>query len=131
MINYGFTKEIDIDFNEAVKQTIEKLQKAGFGVLTNIDIKEKFRQKLGIDFRKYVILGACDPISAHKAIEAEENIGLMLPCNIIIYEKGNHVVISAIKPTIAMQMIDNPELNKIAINVEAKIKHAFDDIQGE
>lgn len=129
MINYGFTKEIDIDFNEAVKQTIEKLQKAGFGVLTNIDIKEKFRQKLGIDFKKYVILGACDPISAHKAIEAEENIGLMLPCNIIIYEKGDHVVISAVKPTIAMQMIDNPELNKIATNVETKIKRAFDGIQ--
>jgi uncharacterized protein (DUF302 family) len=129
MINYGFTKEIDIDFNEAIKQTIEKLQRAGFGVLTNIDIKEKFRQKLGIDFKKYVILGACDPISAHKAIEAEENIGLMLPCNIIIYEKDDHVVISAIKPTIAMQMIDNPELSKIAINVETKIKHAFDDIQ--
>jgi len=129
MINYGFTKEIDIDFNEAIKQTTEKLQKAGFGILTNIDIKEKFRQKLGIDFKKYVILGACDPVSAHKAIEVEENIGLMLPCNIIIYEKGEHVVISAIKPTAAMQMIDNPELNKIAVSVETKIKCALDDIQ--
>ncbi len=129
MINYGFTKELDIGFEEALKLTTEKLQEAGFGVLTTIDVKEKFKQKLGIDVKKYVILGACDPASAHKAIEAEENIGLMLPCNVIVYEKGNHVVISGIKPTIAMQMIDNVELKEIAINVETKIKHAMDSIR--
>ncbi len=129
MINYGFTKELEIGFEEALKLTTEKLQEAGFGVLTTIDVKEKFKQKLGIDVKKYVILGACDPASAHKAIEAEENIGLMLPCNVIVYEEGNHVVISAIKPTIAMQMIDNAELKEIASNVETKIKHAMDSIR--
>jgi uncharacterized protein (DUF302 family) len=131
MIDYGFTKELEISFEEALKLTTEKLQEEGFGVLTTIDVKEKFKQKLGIDVKKYVILGACDPASAHKAIEAEENIGLMLPCNVIVYAKGNHVVISAIKPTIAMQMIDNAELKEIAINVETKIKHAIDRIRIE
>jgi len=129
MINYGFTKELKVGFEAAVTQVTEKLEKEGFGILTTIDVTEKFKQKLGIDFRKYVILGACNPANAYKAIEAEENIGLMLPCNVIVYEKSDHVVISAIKPTIAMQMIDNPELNKIAINVETKIKDAFDSIQ--
>jgi uncharacterized protein (DUF302 family) len=122
-------KELEIGFEEALKLTTEKLQEAGFGVLTTIDVKEKFKQKLGIDIKKYVILGACDPASAHKAIEAEKNIGLMLPCNVTVYEQDNHVVISAIKPTIAMQMIDNAELKEIAINVETKIKRAMDGIR--
>jgi uncharacterized protein (DUF302 family) len=129
MINYGFSRELDAGFERAVEQITEKLEKAGFGVLTTIDVKEKFKQKLGIDFKKYVILGACNPASAHKAIEAEENIGLMLPCNVIVYEEGDHVVISAIKPTVAMQMIDNAELNKIASDVEAKIRQVMDSIE--
>lgn len=126
MINYGFIKDIDIDFQQAIRQVTENLKKAGFGVLTTINVKEKFREKLGIDFKKYVILGACNPANAHKAIKAEENIGLMLPCNVIVYEKDNHVVIAAIKPTVAMQMINNAELNKIAADVEAQIKQVID-----
>ena len=112
-----------------MKQVTEKFQKAGFGILTTIDVKEKFREKLGIDYKKYVILGACNPANAHKAIEAEENIGLMLPCNVIVYEKGDRVVISAIKPTVAMQMIDNAQLSKIAKDVEEKIKQVFDSLK--
>ena len=131
MINYGFTRELDVGFEQAVKQITEGLEKAGFGVLTTIDVKEKLRQKLGINFRKYLILGACNPASAHKAIEAEENIGLMLPCNVIVYEKGDHVVVSAIKPTVAMQMIDNAELNRIAIDVERKMKQVLDGINSK
>jgi uncharacterized protein (DUF302 family) len=129
MINYGFTKELNTDFEQAVERITEKLKEEGFGVLTTINVKEKFRQKLGIDFKNYVILGACNPASAHKAIEAEQNIGLMLPCNVIVYEEGDHVVISAIKPTAAMQMIDNPELTKIATDVEAKIRQVMDSIE--
>ena len=131
MINYGFTRALDVGFEQAVKQITEGLEKAGFGVLTTIDVKEKLRQKLGIDFRKYLILGACNPASARKAIEAEENIGLMLPCNVIVYEKGDHVVVSAIKPTVAMQMIDNAELNRIAIDVERKMKQVLDGINSK
>ncbi|MGA1791160.1 MAG: DUF302 domain-containing protein [bacterium] len=83
----------------------------------------------GIDFTRYDILESCDPKNAHKAILAEEDIGLMLPCNVIIYEKGDGRVICIIKPTIAMGMIDNKELKQIAENVEAQLKRVFDSIQ--
>ena len=128
MINYGFTTELETSYEQAVKQVTDKLEEAGFGVLTTIDVKEKFKQKLGIDFKKYVILGACNPANAHKAIEAEENIGLMLPCNVIVYEKGDRVVVSAIKPVVAMQMVDNPRLEEIAQDVETQLKQVIDSI---
>ena len=107
---------------------IEELKKEGFGVLTEIDIQAKLKEKLGIDFKKYVILGACNPPSAHQAILAEEDIGLMLPCNVIVYEKGNKTVLSIIRPKVAMQMIANPALQSIAENVEVKLKKVFDAV---
>ena len=128
MINYGFTKELDISFEDALKQATENLKKAGFGVLTSIDVKEKFKEKLGVDFKKYMILGACNPANAYKAIETEKNIGLMLPCNVIVYEEDDKVTIAAIKPTVAMQMIDNEKLGKIAADVEIQIKQVIDSI---
>lgn len=123
MINYGFTKEIDKSFEEAVDFVSDELQKEGFGILTKIDVKDKFKEKLGIDFKKYVILGACNPPNAHKAILAEENIGLMLPCNVIVYEKGDKTVISIIRPTVAMKMINNKKLKEVAEHIETKLKH--------
>ena len=128
MINYGFTKALDIPYESVVELTREALKKEGFGVLTEIDVKEKMKEKLGLDMRKYIILGACNPPNAYKAILAEENIGLMLPCNVIVYEKGGKTVLSVIRPTIAMQMIENAELRKIAENVESQLKHAFDTV---
>ncbi|HUS98802.1 MAG TPA: DUF302 domain-containing protein [Candidatus Thermoplasmatota archaeon] len=129
MISYGFTKEVDVPFEEVIELVSEELKKEGFGILTTIDVKEKFKEKLDIDFKKYVILGACHPSSAHKAILFEENIGLMLPCNVIVYEQGNGTAISIIKPSVAMQMIDNNELKKVADTIETKLKHVFDTIQ--
>jgi uncharacterized protein (DUF302 family) len=128
MINYGFTKELDIPFEKAIEVVSDELKKEGFGILTRIDAKEKFKEKLGIDFKKYVILGACNPSSAHKAIIAEEDIGLLLPCNVIVYEKGSSTAISIIKPTIAMKMVGNEELREIAESVETKLKKVFDSI---
>ena len=128
MIHYGFTKELDIPYETVVELVREALKKEGFGVLTEIDVKEKMKEKLGLDMRKYIILGACNPPNAYKAILAEENIGLMLPCNVIVYEKGGKTVLSVIRPTIAMQMIENAELRKIAENVESQLKHAFDTV---
>lgn len=129
MIDYGFIKEVDKGFEQAVDEVTKALEKAGFGVLTTINVKEKFKQKLGIDFKKYVILGACNPANARQAIEAEENIGLMLPCNVIVYEKNGRVIVAAIKPTAAMQMIDNPQLGTIAAEVEAQLKRVIDSLQ--
>ncbi|HVO67633.1 MAG TPA: DUF302 domain-containing protein [Syntrophales bacterium] len=128
MINYGFTKELNIPFDNVKGLVVEELKKEGFGVLTEIDVQTKLKEKLGIDFKKYVILGACNPPSAHKAIIAEENVGLMLPCNVIVYEKGNKTALSIVRPTVAMQMIDNPVLKTIAENVEVKLKKVFDAV---
>jgi uncharacterized protein (DUF302 family) len=129
MINYGFTKELDIPYETVIELVKEALKKEGFGVLTEIDVKEKMKEKLGLDMRKYIILGACNPPNAYKAILAEENIGLMLPCNVIVYEKGGKTVLSVIRPTVAMQMIDNVELQKLAEVVEEPLKKAFDAIK--
>jgi uncharacterized protein (DUF302 family) len=128
MIDYGFTKELAMPFEKAVAVVTEALKIEGFGILTSIDIKEKFKEKLGIDFKKYMILGACNPPNAHKAILAEENIGLMLPCNAIVYEKNDKVVVSIIKPTHAMAAIGNDQLTQLAQTVEEKLKRAFDSI---
>jgi len=128
MINYGFTKELAMPFEKAVEAVSEALKKEGFGILTKIDIKEKFKEKLGIDFKKYVILGACNPSNAHKAILAEENIGLMLPCNVIVYEREGKAIVSVIKPTAAMSAIGNERLQQLAVSVEAQLKKAFDSL---
>ena len=129
MIHYGFTKELDIPFETVTEQVREALRKEGFGVLTEIDVKEKMKEKLGLDMQKYIILGTCNPPNAYKAILAEENIGLMLPCNVIVYEKGGKTVLSVIRPTSAMQMVDNVELQKVAEAVEVQLKKAFDAIK--
>lgn len=126
MITYGFIKELDLPFTEVIKNVSEALKKEGFGILTTIDLKEKFREKLGIDFKNYVILGACNPPLAHKSLLAEETIGLMLPCNVIVYEKGNKTAVGIIKPSAAMGLIENKQLKEIAEIVEAKLKKVFD-----
>src|SRR5665811_1960437 len=89
MINYGFTKELNITYATVIELVRAALKKEGFGILTEIDVRGKMKEKLGIDMNKYIILGACNPPNAYKAILAEENIGLMLPCNVIVYEKGS------------------------------------------
>lgn len=129
MIHYGFTKELEMPYETAIEQVKEALKKEGFGVLTEIDVKEKMKEKLGLDMKKYIILGACNPPNAYKAILAEDNIGLMLPCNVIVYEKGGKTVLSIIRPTVAMQMIDNVELQKLANVVEGQLKKAFDAVK--
>jgi len=129
MISYGFKKEIDLPFEKAEGVITEELKKKGFGILTKIDVKEKFKEKLGIEFPDYVILGACNPPFAHKSILAEEDIGLMLPCNVLIYEKGGKTILSIIQPSTAMSMIDNKGLNRIAGKVETMLKDVFDSIK--
>ena len=128
MINYGFTKELDLPYEQVIEKVTAKLANEGFGILSRIDVREKFREKLGIDFMKYVILGACNPAKAHSAILAEQDIGLMLPCNVIVYEKGGKTIVSVIKPTAAMQMINNKDLQEIAAAVEAKLSKVISSL---
>jgi uncharacterized protein (DUF302 family) len=122
MIAYGFSKELDTAFAQAVEEVTHRLSQEGFGVLTKIDLREEFREKLGIDFKDYVILGACNPANAHRAILAEEDVGLLLPCNVIVYERDGRTVVSVIRPTVAVQVVDNPGLKTIAEEVEAKLE---------
>ena len=128
MINYGFTKELDLPYEQVIEKVTTRLADEGFGILSRIDVREKFREKLGIDFMKYVILGACNPAKAHSAILAEQDIGLMLPCNVIVYEKGGKTIVSVIKPTAAMQMINNKNLQEIAAAVEAKLSKVISSL---
>lgn len=127
-MSYYFSKVVSLSFDDAIARMTEELQKEGFGILTKIDVREKFKEKLGIDFKKYVILGACNPSGAHKAILAEENIGLILPCNVVVYEKGDKTVVSIIRPRVAMGMVANEELRQIAASVETKLKKVFDSL---
>jgi uncharacterized protein (DUF302 family) len=129
MINYGFTKELDIPYATVIGMARDALKNEGFWVLTEIDVKEKMKETLGLDMRKYIILVSFNPPNAYKAILLEENIGLMLPCNVIVYGKGSKTVLSIVRPMVAMQMVDNAELQKVAEAVEGQLKRVFDAIK--
>ncbi|MBA7531619.1 hypothetical protein ES705_23834 [subsurface metagenome] len=127
-MDYGFIKRVDLSFDNTLLKVQDELKKEGFGILTKIDVQAKFKEKLNIDFPKYQILGACNPRMAHESISAEWEIGLLLPCNVIVYEKDNSVWVGIIKPTRAMQSVKNDKLREIAIGVEAKLKKVFENI---
>ncbi len=125
-MNYHSSKKVDLSFDEAVSKTVEELKKEGFGVLTEIDVKETLKKKLDVDFRKYRILGACNPPLAYKALTTEKNIGVMLPCNVIIQElEDGSVEVSAINPMVAMQSVGNPNLSTVAEEVSNKLTRAL------
>ncbi|WP_020402596.1 DUF302 domain-containing protein [Gracilimonas tropica] len=126
-MSYHFSKFVDLGFDEAIEKTIAELKEEGFGVLTEIDIKETLKKKLDVDFRKYRILGACNPPNAYKALQAEGHIGLMLPCNVIVQEHENgKVEISAVDPVASMQAIENKELGEVADTVRGMLKNVID-----
>jgi uncharacterized protein (DUF302 family) len=127
-MSYGYKKRVDLDYEGAVRKTREELQKAGFGVLTEIDVKATLKKKLNVDFDNYIILGACNPPLAFQAIQAERDIGLLLPCNVIVYETGGETFVSAIMPTVAMGMVQNEKLRGVAVQVEAKLKAVIDSV---
>lgn len=122
-MSYYFSKTIEIPFSEAVTRVIEELKKEGFGILTDVDVKATLKKKLNVDFKNYRILGACNPPFAYQALQAEDKIGTMLPCNVIVQEntEGN-VEVSAIDPVASMQAVQNPKLRDIAEQIQAKLK---------
>jgi len=127
-MNYGYKKQVNTSYEEAITRTKEELQKEGFGVLTEIDVKATLQKKLDVDFDNYVILGACNPPFAYQSLQVEKDIGLLLPCNVIVYETDGNTYVSAIVPTVAMNMVENPGLETIAIEVEKKLKKVIDSI---
>lgn len=127
-MDYGYKKQLDIPFAEAVDKTKAGLAEEGFGILTEIDVKATLKKKLNVEYGNYMILGACNPPFAYKALQAEKEIGLLLPCNVIVYEEGGKVFASAILPTVAMGMVDRPGLADIATKVEEKLKKVIDKL---
>lgn len=121
---YGFSKTVDIPYAEAVEKTRAALKEEGFGVLSEIDIKEKLKEKLGVDFRRYVILGACNPPLAYKTLQQDLEIGLLLPCNVIIYEADdtNKSVVSAVNAQAMLSVVgDNATLDQVASEVNERL----------
>jgi len=125
MADYGFTKEFAQPFDAVVERVTVALQKEGFGVLSTIDVREKLREKLGVDFPRYLILGACSPRHAQQVLSEDPQVGLFLPCNTVVYEKGGKTVVSILKPTEAMKVVQNPKLEPIAREVESKLERVF------
>ena len=126
---YGISKKLDISYEQAVEKATAALKNEGFGVLTEIDVKATLKAKLGADFQRYVILGACNPPLAHQALQSELEIGLMLPCNVIVYEtQDGGSVVSAINPMAALGVVDNPTLQGVAKQVTEKIQRVVDSL---
>lgn len=122
-MTYYYSKTIHSGFEEAISRVTQALKEEGFGILTEIDVKGTLKKKLDVDFRNYRILGACNPPFAYKALQAEDKVGMMLPCNVIVQEKADgDVEIAAIDPLASMKAIDNPELRKIAETIGHKLK---------
>jgi len=128
-MKYGYTKQIKLSFDKAIEKVKEELSKEGFGILTEINVKETLKKKLDVDFDNYVILGACNPSFAYKALQAEQEIGLLLPCNVIVYEKDGEVFVSGIMPTVAMGMVENEKLSFLSGEVEEKIKKVVNNLE--
>src|SRR6266536_570184 len=119
---YGFSKTVDLPYAEAVEKTRAALQQEGFGVLCEIDIKEKLKEKLGVDFRNYVILGACNPPLAYETLQQEINIGLLLPCNVIVYEQDGGTVVSAVDAAKLLSIVANPKLESTASEANERLR---------
>jgi uncharacterized protein (DUF302 family) len=128
-MSYYFAKTVNLSFDEAITRVTEELKKEGFGVLTEIDVRATMKKKLDVDFRNYRILGACNPPFAHRALLAEDKIGTMLPCNVIVQEHAPGVVeVAAVDPVASMAAVDNPDLGSIAGEVRSRLQRVVDGV---
>jgi len=127
--NFAFRTVLDMSYNEAISKVTDALKEEGFGVLTEIDVKATLKKKLDKDFRRYVILGTCNPPYAFRSLEADLNVGLLLPCNVIVYETDdNKAYVAAINPVFALETIQNQELKELAEEVSEKLKRVIEEV---
>lgn len=127
-MSYYFNKILNVSFDQAIARVTEELKKQGFGILTEIDVKETLKKKLDVDYRPYKILGACNPHYAYQALQAEDKIGTMLPCSVIVQDTGTGVEVAAIDPIASMTAVENPSLEGIAKDVQAKLKKVIESL---
>jgi len=128
-MGYYFHKILACTFDEAIARVTEELKKEGFGILSEIDVQQALKKKLNVDFKKYTILGACNPPFAYQALQIEEMIGTMLPCNVIVFENDKgQVEVAAVDPVASMQAIKNPQLQEVADQVQGKLKKVIDSL---
>lgn len=126
---YGFGARVSLPYERAVERVRALLQEEGFGVLTEIDVKKTMKEKLGVDFRRYVILGACNPHLAHRAFEAEMEIGLLLPCNVIVYEDGGGSIVSVMDPIAALEIVGNERLAPVARDARSRLERVVEKLR--
>ena len=128
-MSYYFAKVLPLSFDESVQRTTEALKREGFGIITEIDVKETLKKKINVDFRKYRILGACNPALAYEALQLEDKVGTMLPCNVVVQEvTADKTEVAAIDPVSSMQAIDNPRLKQAAEKVQAKLRKVVESL---
>ncbi|MFZ1280625.1 MAG: DUF302 domain-containing protein [Ignavibacteriaceae bacterium] len=127
-MQFGFSKITDYNFEQAIEKITEELKKEGFGILSSIDFKDTFNKKLSVDYKKYTVLGACNPPLAHKALQADEEVGLFLPCNIAVYEKDGKTNISVFDPLFITTVIDNPQIKSVAEEVKKKLERVLETV---
>lgn len=129
-MTYHFSRTVDLSFDDAIASVTASLTRHGFGILTEIDVTTTLKKKLDVDFKPYRILGACSPSHAYKALQAEDKIGTMLPCNVIVQQHSNgSVEVSAVDPIASMQAIENPDLGAVAVEVQQLLKVVIDDME--
>ena len=124
-MQYGFSKAVDMAYEQAIEKVTAELKKEGFGVLTSIDVKDTLKQKINVDFKKYTILGACNPPIAHKALQEEEELGLLLPCNVIVYEKDDKTKVSIFDPMVMTWILENDNMKPIATEVQERLQRVL------
>jgi uncharacterized protein (DUF302 family) len=124
-MKYGMSRNVNLPYDRAVERVTEELKKEEFGVLTSIDVRETMKKKLNADFKRYVILGACNPPFAQKALQAEENIGLLLPCNVVVYEQGNASVVAAFDPMVMTTVMENEQIVPIAKEIKQRLERVL------
>lgn len=127
---YAYKTTVNLSYEEAIQKVTDELRKEGFGVLTEIDVKDTLKKKLDVDFRQYKILGACNPPNAYKALQAESDIGLMLPCNVIVYEgESGKTIVAAVDPVASMTAIENASLGAVANDVRSKLQRVIEAME--
>jgi len=129
MTELGFQSTINLPYEAALEKVTAALKAEGFGILTSIDVKETMKKKLDVDFRKYTILGACNPPLAHKALTARPDVGLLLPCNVIVYEEGAGTIVNIIDPMSMTDFIQDPALDLVADEARSRLKRVAEAIQ--